>query len=250
MTITKMNWIFISLIFSILLHFCVFLPLVNHKKNIKIERISVINLGQYKQNYIKERKKSSINEEVTNEKNLVPKKKEKTEITKNTESIQKVEKLSKTETKSSEQTLKKDKIKIPVKEDLIKKKSKDSPNNDTINQIEKKAQDNSKQKRIQDQELRSYLLKISKLLNIKALNSYPIQSLRRREEGTIVVRIILDKFGNLINVEITTKRPKRLAKAAKKLITEFKKFDIPPKHVFITEKDLKFEVNLNYRLSN
>ena len=72
--------------------------------------------------------------------------------------------------------------------------------------------------------LSDYLRNISFEINKAAARSYPEQSIRRREQGTIKSVLILDKDGKLINLKFENKSPKRLYNATKKL---FKSFSFP-----------------------
>ena len=57
-----------------------------------------------------------------------------------------------------------------------------------------------------------------------ASKSYPIQSIKRREQGTIVSVLTINKDGKLINIEIKDKAPKRLYKATAKILKAFANF--------------------------
>ena len=256
MTIREKKWIYSSIIFSLFFHYFFFFIFLNHKKKSQIEKITVIDLGQFKQPALSEKKKASqkidnkpdkkilkdtkqTEVKKKNNEKKIPKKIKKEESPKNINSSKKLKKIDeKTNTQSTK--LKKSEIKP--------NKNLNSINNDLINVEKKKFQTNSNLKKIQDALLSAYLLKISEKLNIEALNSYPVQSQRRREEGKIAVQITLDKYGNLINFVTITKRPKRLIKAATELVTEFKKFPSPPEYLFSKSRNFTFEVNLNYRL--
>lgn len=259
MTVVKGSWGVFSLVCSIIFHFVIFLLFLKSQNDSVIERVSVVNLGEYRQVYMPERKKKSSstqnrqNDDAKIEEN-VPLEKKKVKIKKD---------LAKPQSEPNEPDRKVTSRPIEKirQEDVINKdnevevnKSKNKPqkviDDDLINQRKNVSQSDPNLKKIQDSQLRAYLLKVSENLNIKALNSYPIPSQRRREEGTIVVRIILGKKGNLISFEIMTKRPKRLVKAAAELIEKFNNFETPPKHLFLKENKFIFEINLNYRLGS
>ena len=256
MIIREKNWIYSSIILSLFFHYFFFFIFLKQKEKSQIEKITVINLGQFKQPAFSEKKKASkkTNDEPVKknpketEKKEVKEKKNQQKIPKRIKkeeapiNINNSKKLKKIDEKTNTQSTKLQKSEIKPN------KTPTNINNDLINVEKKKFQSNSNLKKIQDSLLSAYLLKISEKLNIEALNSYPVQSQRRREEGTVTVRITLDKFGNLVNFVTITKRPKRLIKAATELITEFKRFPSPPEYLFSKSRNFSFEVNLNYRL--
>lgn len=256
MLIKQRNWIYGSIIFSLFFHYFFFFIFLKHREKSQVEKFTVINLGQFKQPAFKEKKKDTkktddepVKEISKNKKDREVKKKiNKQEIPKNikkektptniinSEKLKEINETTNTENKKLQ------------KNEIKREKNLNNINNDLINVEKKNFQNNSNLKKIQDSLLSAYLLKISEELNIEALNSYPVQSQRRREEGTVMVRITLDKYGNLVNFVAITKKPKRLVTAAKELVTDFKKFDSPPEYLFLKSKNFVFEVNLNYRL--
>ena len=80
---------------------------------------------------------------------------------------------------------------------------------------------NVKNKIIIDQILSEYLKQISIQINRIAAQSYPLQSVKRREQGTIRIIITLDENGKILELFFENKKPKRLYKAAKKIIESF-----------------------------
>ena len=68
-----------------------------------------------------------------------------------------------------------------------------------------------------------YLKEISEEINILANNSYPRRSIKRNEQGKIVIRISINSSGKILSINSLTKRPINLAKAAKKILMEKKK---------------------------
>ena len=260
MTDIRGGWVLFSLVCSIIFHFFIFLPFLKPKNDNVLEKISVVNLGEYRQVYKPERKKkfsttqNRQTEEKVTEENKVPKEKKKEKIKRDLAKPQSEqnEPKRKVTSKPIEKILEEEIINKDYEEEVNKAKNKLQKviNEDLINQRKNVFQSDPNLKKTQDSQLRAYLLKVSENLNIQALNSYPIQSQRRREEGTIVVRIILGRKGNLISFVTLTKRPKRLVKAAAELIEKFKNFEPPPKHLFLKEDKFRFEINLNYRLGN
>ena len=100
---------------------------------------------------------------------------------------------------------------------------------------------------INDQLLSEYLSFISYEINKMASKSYPIQSIKRREQGTIVSILLINKDGKLINIEIKDKAPKRLYKATTKILNSFK-FPKPPAEILDNQGHLKIKIPVNYIL--
>lgn len=260
MTTVRSNWFFFSLVCSIVFHFFIFLPLLKYKNENFLQKISVVNLGEYKQVYKPERKKKSSTkqnrqtDERMIEEDKLPKEKKKEKIKKDLAKPQSEQNepdrkvTSKPIEKNREEEVSNKNNEVDISK--LKNKLQKVIDEDLVNQKKNVFQSDPNLRKTQDSQLRAYLLKVSENLNIQALNSYPIQSQRRREEGTIVVRIILGKTGNLISFETLTKSPKRLVKAATELIEKFKNFEPPPKHLFLKANKFTFEINLNYRLGN
>ena len=117
-----------------------------------------------------------------------------------------------------------------------------------INQ-EKKEQiinvQSKKNKFLINQLLNEYLTKISLQINTMASQSYPIQSIKRREQGTIKATIILDENGKVIELNFEDKRPKRLYRATKKIIESFN-FPKPNKEILEDNKTLKIRIPVNF----
>ena len=100
---------------------------------------------------------------------------------------------------------------------------------------------------INDRLLSEYLSFISYEINKMASKSYPIQSIKRREQGTIVSVLILNKDGKLINIEIKDRAPKRLYKATTKILNSFK-FPKPPSEILDNKGYLRIKIPVNYIL--
>ena len=107
---------------------------------------------------------------------------------------------------------------------------------------------NKNLKAIQDRELKEYLISISSEINILANNQYPIQSIKRREQGSIVTRVNIDRYGYLNSFKVITKKPSRLNKSVNKILKKKNKFKAPPSHLFQNSEKLTFEININYIL--
>ena len=116
-----------------------------------------------------------------------------------------------------------------------------------ITDSQKKAsmQIESKQKILVDELLSEYLRKISMQINNIAIRSYPIQSIKRREQGTIKTIIILNEKGKVLELTFLDKKPKRLYKATKKIIESFK-FPAPSKEILSSSNTLKIKIPVNF----
>lgn len=100
---------------------------------------------------------------------------------------------------------------------------------------------------IKNQLLSEYLSFISFEINKMASKSYPIQSIKRREQGTIVSILKLNKDGELLKIEIKDRAPKRLYKATTKILNSFK-FPKPPVEILDDEGYLRIKIPVNYIL--
>ena len=100
---------------------------------------------------------------------------------------------------------------------------------------------------INDKLLSEYLSFISYEINKMASKSYPIQSIKRREQGTIISVLTLNKDGKLIKIEIKDRAPKRLYKATTKILNSFK-FPKPPTEILDNEGYLRIKIPVNYIL--
>ena len=124
------------------------------------------------------------------EKNIPIKEKQKIEEPKPIEKIKKLEKIEKVEDLTNTQ-------------EIIEKKT-------DLNFNQKRVlQNNNSKKLLVDQKIKSFLIKISEEINRIAIKSYPIQSIKRREQGTIIAIIILNSNGDLLEMNFESKRPKK-----------------------------------------
>lgn len=235
---------FFSIGFSCLIHFVVIYFLI--EKKIEKEKIVVFDLTQFREvapvqqpkNIKKKSEKKDVNKKSKDEKKI-----EKQKVAKVEKSIEKVpifekKKKLENETQKQEPEKKKKSINDNIRNDLQRSVKNSNP----VVQI------NKNQKKINDELLFVYLKKFSKFLNIKAIDSYPKQSKKRREEGTILTQINIDSEGNIIDFIILTKKPQRLANATKNVISKVKNFDKPPKHLFIERKTFLVEIKINFRI--
>ena len=96
-------------------------------------------------------------------------------------------------------------------------------------------------------QLSIYLGKISEEINLIAAKSYPRQSIKRREQGTIVATITLSEDGNLRNITFDKKKPKRLYKTTEKIFKRYI-FPKPPENILDNQKLVKFKISVNFIL--
>ena len=96
-------------------------------------------------------------------------------------------------------------------------------------------------------QLSIYLGKISEEINLIAAKSYPRQSIKRREQGTIIATITLNKDGNLRKIDFDKKKPKRLYKTTEKIFKNIF-FPKPPENILNNQKLVKFKISVNFIL--
>ena len=96
-------------------------------------------------------------------------------------------------------------------------------------------------------QLSIYLGKISEEINLIAAKSYPRQSIKIREQGTIIATITLNKDGNLRNIDFDKKKPKRLYKTTEKIFKKYV-FPKPPENILNNQKLVKFKISVNFIL--
>ena len=96
-------------------------------------------------------------------------------------------------------------------------------------------------------QLSIYLGKISEEINLIAAKSYPRQSIKRREQGTIVATITISEDGNLRNIAFDKKKPKRLYKTTEKIFQKYI-FPKPPENILNNQKLVRFKISVNFIL--
>ncbi len=96
-------------------------------------------------------------------------------------------------------------------------------------------------------QLSVYLGKISEEINLIAAKSYPRQSIKRREQGTIIATITLSKDGNLHNIDFDKKKPKRLYKTTERIFKKYV-FPKPPEQILNKKNLVKFKISVNFIL--
>ena len=249
--------VYFSITFSLLFHFTIIFFFTS-KTNDK--DIYVVNLSEFREfsfvqptppkpkEIVKEKTIKKIeNKPIEQNKFLDNKKKE-------TEKKKDVVSLKKKETKEIvEKATKVEKVIEPNKKQIQKEEVKKFNNSNTIPETKPKIQSQKqfslkKNKSVIDDKLLSeYLSFISYEINKIASKSYPIQSIKRREQGTIVSVLTINKDGKLINIEIKDKAPKRLYKATTKILNSFK-FPKPPAEILDNQGHLKIKIPVNYIL--
>ena len=247
------KFIYFSIAFSLLFHFTIvffFTSKTNDKE------IYVVNLSEFREfsfiqppppkpkEIVKERTKEIEDKPIEQNEILDNKKKE-------IEKKKDVVSLKKKETKKSIEKV--EKIIEPNKKIIQKEEVKKLNNSNEIPEIKPQTQSqkqfslNKNKSIIKNQLLNEYLSFISYEINKMASKSYPIQSIKRREQGTIVSVLTLNKDGKLINIEIKDRAPKRLYKATTKILKSFK-FPKPPTEVLDNLGYLKIKIPVNFIL--
>ena len=237
--------IFFSVCISILVHIFFVTNFLNDET--KDQEVYVLNLSAYQQ--VQFEKQKSIPKEIEKKPDVEKLKNEETKVEKK---IEKVEKK-----------IEKDKEKIFIKpiEKLIKpnktedinvvevKKEEDFIAQKQVKKVIKQSSQlkNIKNKILVDKILGEYLKKISIQINRIATQSYPLQSIKRREQGTIRIIITLNENGKVLELFFENKKPKRLYKATKKIIESFS-FPKPSKEILTANNTLRIKIPVNFIL--
>ena len=230
--------VFFSICISIFVHIFFVMNFLNDE--IEEQTIYVLNLSNYQQ--VQFEKEESIPREIEKKPDIEkPKQKEK-KVEKKIEKdekklfIQPIKKLIK-----PSETVDTEVVEEKKKEDIIVQK-------EVKNVIKQSSQaKNVKNKIIIDQILSEYLKQISIQINRIAAQSYPLQSVKRREQGTIRIIITLDENGKILELFFENKKPKRLYKAAKKIIESFA-FPKPSKTILTAKNTLRVKIPVNFIL--
>ena len=236
---------FFSICISILVHIFFVTKFLNDEN--KDQEIYVLNLSAYQP--VQFEKQKSIPKEIEKTPDIEKPKEEEKKIEKK---IEKVEKK-----------IEKDKEKILIKpiEKLLKpnktedtKIAKVKKDEDFVAQkkVKKVIQQSSQLKNVKnkilvDKILGEYLKQISIQINKIATQSYPLQSIKRREQGTIKIIITLNENGKVLELFFENKKPKRLYKATKKIIESFT-FPKPAKEILAVNNTLKVKIPVNFIL--
>ncbi len=179
-------------------------------------------------------------------------------------SLQKIDPIKKTPEKKNSSIKTEDAISVIQKPKILEKKidKKNSQEIQDLKNVNETEQINksetikvkkknfsiqSQKNKIDNKLLSDYLSFISYEINKIATKSYPTQSIRRREQGTIISIITLDKNGKVLNIRIKEKSPKRLYKATINIINKFK-FPKPPDEILDSQAKLKIKIPVNFIL--
>ena len=249
--------IYFSITFSLLFHFTIIFFFTS-KNNDK--EIYVVNLSEFREfafvqpsppkpkETVKEKTLKKIEDKKIEQNKILDNKK--TEIEKKKDVVA----LKKKETKERvEKANKVDKVIEPKKKNIQREEVKKLNNSNEIPKIKPQIQSQKQfslknnKSVIKNQLLSEYLRFISYQINKVASKSYPIQSIKRREQGTIVSVLTLNKDGKLINIEIKNRSPKRLYKTTTKILNSFK-FPKPPAEVLDNKGNLRIKIPVNFIL--
>ena len=233
--------LFFSICISILVHIFFVMNFLNDET--RDEEIYVLNLSSYQQ--VQYEKQKSIPKEIEKTPDVEKPKKEEKKIEKVEKKIEKDK--EKILIKPIEKIIKPNKpedskiMKVKKEEDFIAQK-----------QVKKVTQQSSQLKNVKnkilvDKLLGEYLKKISIQINRIATQSYPFQSIKRREQGTIRIIITLNENGNVLELFFENKKPKRLYKATKKIIESFD-FPKPSKEILTANNTLRVKIPVNFIL--
>ena len=251
------KFIYFSITFSLLFHFTIvffFTSKTNDKE------IYVVNLSEYREfSFVQPtppKPKEIVKEKTIKKIEVKPIEQNKILDIKKKEIMEKKDVVSLKKKETKERIEKFDKIEKviePNKKNIQKEEVKKLNNSNEI--PEKKPQIQSQKQfslrnnksLIKNQLLSEYLRFISYEINKMASKSYPIQSIKRREQGTIVSVLTINKDGKLINIEIKERTPKRLYKATTKILNSFE-FPKPPAEALDNKKNLRIKIPVNFIL--
>ena len=156
-----------------------------------------------------------------------------------------VEKIALEKPKTEKSKTKEEPIKEQVKS--YKRQIKDAPSKSQQAQKPQQVITSKIKAELLSKQLSIYLGKISEEINIIAAKSYPRQSIKRREQGTIIATITLNKDGNLLAIDFDKKKPKRLYKTTERIFKKYV-FPKPPENVLNVQKLVKFKISVNFIL--
>ena len=246
--------IYFSITFSLLLHFTIIFFLTSKTND---NEIYVVNLSEFREfsfvqpappkpkEIVKEKTIKKIEDKQIEQNKVLDNKKKEIEKKKDVVALktrERVEKVNKVE-----------KVIKPKKENIQNEEVKKLNNSNEIPEIKPQMQSQKQfslrnnKSVIKNQLLSEYLRFISYEINKMASKSYPIQSIKRREQGTIVSVLTINKDGKLISVKIKDRAPKRLYKATTKILNSFE-FPKPPAEVLDNQGYLKIKIPVNFIL--
>ena len=237
--------IFFSVCISILVHIFFVAKFLNDET--KNQEVYVLNLSAYQP--VQFEKQKSIPKEIEEKPDVEKPKKEENKVQK------KIEKVEKKIEKDKEKILIKpiEKLLKPNKTEDTKiakvKKDEDFVAQKKVKKVIQKPSQlkNVKNKILVDKILGEYLKQISIQINKIATQSYPLQSIKRREQGTIKIIITLNENGKVLELFFENKKPKRLYKATKKIIESFN-FPKPSKEILTANNTLRVKIPVNFIL--
>lgn len=236
---------FISIVISIIIHIMFIMKIFNDET--KDQEIYVLNLSSYQQ--VQFEKQKTVPKEIEKEHKIDKKKKVEKKVEKKLEKVKK--KIEKVEKKLPIQPFEKIIKKNEIDDNKIlekKRKENFAPQKQVTKVIKQSNQlKNIKNKILIDKILGEYLKKISIQINRIATQSYPLQSIKRREQGTIRIIITLNENGEVLELFFENKKPKRLYKATKKIIESFT-FPKPSKEILTANNTLRVKIPVNFIL--
>ena len=238
---TSNSKVFFSICISILVHIFFVMNFLNDET--KDQEIYVLNLSTYQQ--VQFEKQRSIPKEIEKKPDVEKPKNEEKKIEEVEKKIEKdkekilikpIEKLIKPN-KTEDTKI----VKVQKEEDFVAQKQ--------VKKVIKQSSQlkNVKNKILVDKILGEYLKKISIQINRIAAQSYPLQSIKRREQGTIRIIITLNENGKVLELFFENKKPKRLYKATKKIIESFS-FPKPSKEILTANNTLRIKIPVNFIL--
>lgn len=234
---------YISIVISILIHIIFIMKIFNDET--KDQEIYVLNLSSYQQ--VQFEKQKTFPKEIEKEPKVEKKIEKKVE-----KKLEKVEKkIEKVEKKLAIQPIEKIIKQNEIDDNKIlekKRKENFAPQKQVTKVVKQSSQlKNIKNKILIDKILGEYLKKISIQINRIATQSYPLQSIKRREQGTIRMIITLNENGEVLELFFENKKPKRLYKATKKIIESFT-FPKPSKEILTANNTLRVKIPVNFIL--
>ena len=239
--------IFLASLFSFLFHYSIVLVLSEKNKELEVKKYTVVNLASFKDYVVPEIKQQ------------IPKKEQKPI---KEESVKKIEetKVEKPRIDKPKILKKKNIIKNIIEKEVeqeVKKEEIIKKNEEETKDIFKESRKEFKTKRnlvpqdtqiLDDKDLTKYFNDIVQEMTLLAKKSYPRQSKMFKEQGKIIIDISINSSGKILNIKLITKKPRRLANAAKDLLVKKKRFPIPPQKLFISNSTFNFEIPINYIL--
>ena len=236
---------YISIVISILIHIIFIMKIFNDET--KDQEIYVLNLSSYQQ--VQFEKQKTVPKEIEKEPKIDKKKKIEKKVEKKLEKVKK--KIEKVEKKLPIQPIEKIIKQNEIDDNkILEKKRKENfvPQKQVTKVVKQSSQlKNFKNKILIDKILGEYLKKISIQINRMATQSYPLQSIKRREQGTIKIIITLNENGKILELFFENKKPKRLYKATKKIIESFS-FPKPSKEILTANNTLRVKIPVNFLL--